>query len=379
MGAILSDWLWGKYKTIMILSVVYCLGHLALALDETRMGLAIGLSLIAIGSGGIKPCVSAHVGDQFGPQNKHLLSRVFSWFYFSINLGSFLSTLLTPLLLDKYGPSVAFGLPGGLMILATFVFWLGRNSFIHIPAGGAQFIKQSFSGEGLRALLKLSTIYIFIAVFWALFDQTGSAWVLQAEKMNRNLFGFELYSSQIQAINPLLILLFIPIFTYGLYPLINRVFPLTPLRKIGLGLFVAAIAFAITAHAEGLISMGQRPTIAWQILAYAIITAAEVLVSITALEFSYTQAPHAMKSIVMALFFFSVSLGNAFTAVVNYFILNPDQTSKLAGAEYFWFFTFVMLAAAILYILVAKGYKEKTYIHGEPALDEPIDAEQGQP
>ena len=82
LGALIADALWGKYKTILLLSVVYCGGHLALALDETRMGLAIGLGLIAIGSGGIKPCVSAHVGDQFGKKNSGLLEKVFGWFYF---------------------------------------------------------------------------------------------------------------------------------------------------------------------------------------------------------------------------------------------------------------------------------------------------------
>jgi POT family proton-dependent oligopeptide transporter len=75
LGAIVSDAWWGKYSTILRVSIIYCLGHLALALDETRLGLAVGLSLIAIGSGGIKPCVTAHVGDQFGTQNQHLLSR----------------------------------------------------------------------------------------------------------------------------------------------------------------------------------------------------------------------------------------------------------------------------------------------------------------
>jgi proton-dependent oligopeptide transporter, POT family len=65
LGALLADIFLGKYRTIIGLSIVYCLGHLALALDETRVGLAVGLTLIAIGSGGIKPCVTAHVGDQF--------------------------------------------------------------------------------------------------------------------------------------------------------------------------------------------------------------------------------------------------------------------------------------------------------------------------
>lgn len=87
-GSILADWLLGKYRTIFWLSCVYCLGHAALAMDETRTGLLLGLGLIAIGAGGIKPCVSSHVGDQFGASNQHLMSRVFGWFYLSINAGT---------------------------------------------------------------------------------------------------------------------------------------------------------------------------------------------------------------------------------------------------------------------------------------------------
>ncbi len=150
VGALLGDAVLGKYRTILFLSIVYCFGHLALALDHTRLGLTLGLGLIALGAGGIKPCVSANVGDQFGASNQHLLTRVFSWFYFSINFGSSFSTLLIPWLLDPYspspsqaehwpawlvrileklhGPQIAFGTPGILMFVATVIFWLGRKS-----------------------------------------------------------------------------------------------------------------------------------------------------------------------------------------------------------------------------------------------------------
>ena len=364
-GAILSDALLGKYRTIIALSLVYCLGHLALALDETRLGLSLGLTLIAIGAGGIKPCVSAHVGDQFGKSNQHLLAKVFSWFYFSINLGAFASTLLTPLLLENFGPSVAFGVPGALMFLATIVFWMGRNKFVHIPAGGWAFVQETFSGEGLRALGKLASIYVFIAMFWALFDQTGSAWVLQAEDMDRTLFGYEVLSSQIQAANPLLIMILIPIFSYGIYPAIDRVFKLTPLRKMSIGFFIASLSFAVSAWIEQQIVLGYRPSIVWQLLAYVILTSAEVMVSITGLEFSYTQAPRRMKSIVMAAFFLSVSLGNLFTSAVNLFIQNDDGSVKLQGADYYWFFTAMMFATAVVFVFVASLYRERTYVQDE--------------
>lgn len=361
-GALLADIFWGKYKTILTLSLVYCAGHLALALDDTRMGLALGLTLIAIGSGGIKPCVSAHVGDQFGSKNSHLLPKIFSWFYFSINFGSFFSTLLTPWLLENYGPHFAFGLPGILMFLATVMFWMGRNKFVHIPAGGKAFISEVFSKEGIAILLKLSIIYSFVAMFWSLYDQTGSAWVLQAEKMDKNFMGIEWLSSQIQAFNPILVMAFIPLINFGIYPMINKVFPLTPLRKIGLGFFVTVPSFLIPAYIESMIQAGQTPNIAWQLLAYVVITAAEVMVSITCLEFSYTQAKNTMKSMVMAFFLISVSIGNLFTSAVNYFIQNPDGSSKLPGAQYYNFFAILMLITAVLFIPVAKWYKERVYI-----------------
>jgi POT family proton-dependent oligopeptide transporter len=367
LGALLSDIWLGKYRTILFFSLIYCLGFLALSLDSTRLGLGAGLVLIAIGSGIIKPCVSANVGDQFGKTNEHLMGKIYGWFYFSINLGAFISTLLVPVLLEKYNPRVAFGTPAVFMLLATIAFWLGRDRFVHVPAAGLGFIKETFSGEGLRAIGKLCIIYVFIAMFWALFDQMDSAWVLQAEQMNRNWLGRQWLSAQIVAVNPLMIMILIPVFSFVIYPAINRVFRLTPLRKISIGLFVAASVFVISAWIETKIIAGGKPSIGWLILAYLILTSAEVMVSITCLEFSYTQAPKKMKSFIMAVFFLSITLGNAFTAVVNIFIRNEDGSSKLEGAAYFWFFAIMMLLTAVIFVPVAACYKEKTYIQDETA------------
>src|SRR5438445_2493993 len=151
LGAFLGDAVLGKFRTILFLSIVYCFGHLALAIDHTRFGLAIGLGLIALGAGGIKPCVSANVGDQFGASNQHLLPRVFSWFYFSINFGSAFSTILIPELLERFGPKIAFGTPGVFMFIATVVFWFGRRKFVHItPAGARNYVKEIFHHEHLE-------------------------------------------------------------------------------------------------------------------------------------------------------------------------------------------------------------------------------------
>ena len=329
-GALLSDVFLGKYRTIILLSIVYCLGHAALACmgvaGNSPYFLFAGLLMICIGSGGIKPCVSAHVGDQFGAGNFHLLTKIYNWFYFSINFGSFFSTLLTPWLLEWYGPHVAFGVPGVLMAIATFMFWLGRKKFIHVPAGGLKFFKELFSKDGLMALIKLIPLYLFIALFWALYDQTGSSWIMQAEKMNLHFMGIDWLESQVQAVNPILILLYIPLFTFLVYPLIHRFFPLTPLRKIGIGLFLVALAFGLITLIQSWIDAGDRPSIVWQLLAYAIITAAEIMISIVGLEFSYTQAPKNMKSMIMALYLLAVFVGNIFTAKINHFIQIPSSS-----------------------------------------------------
>lgn len=357
-GALLADGLLGKYRTIIFLSLIYCLGHFVLAIDNTRMGLLLGQALIAMGAGGIKPCVSAHIGDQFCIANKHLMTKVYSWFYFTINFGAFMAMLIIPWLLEHYGAALAFAVPGLLMLLATITFWSGRYRFVHIQPAGINFVKEMFSQVGIKSLGKLASIYAFIAVFWALFDQTGSSWIVQAQKMNRMVFGFELLPSQIQAANPLLIMLLVPLFSYRVYPFLNRFFVLTALRKMTIGLFITVIAFVITSFIQMQLDTGLVPHISFQLLAYGLLTSAEVMVSITCLEFSYTQAPKTMKSFVMAFYFLSVAIGNLFTSAVNFFIQNDDGSSKLAGANYFLFFTGLMLITAVFFLLVSRRYKE---------------------
>jgi POT family proton-dependent oligopeptide transporter len=266
-------------------------------------------------------------------------------------------------LLNRYGPRWAFGTPGILMVIATIIFWMGRKNFVHIPPVGARNYLREFSNlETLKALGNLLIVVPFVAMFWALWQQNFSSWVVQSKSMDRHLFGHEWLPSQIQTANPIFILLMLPLFSYVIYPVIDRVFKLTPLRKIGMGLFSVVVAFLIVGWIQMRIDMGERPNISWQILAFMVLTAAEVMVSVTYLEFCYTQAPKKMKSLVMCTYLGAVSLGNVFTAAVNFFIQNPDGTVKLAGAGYFFFFAGVMFVTAILFMLVAGFYRGKTYI-----------------
>jgi len=400
VGAVLADAVFGKFKVVLWLSIVYCGGHAALALIgspvahaiEPRYLLAIGLILIALGAGGIKPCVSTNVGDQFGETNKHLLTRVFNWFYFSINAGSFISTLLIPWLLEPYtasesfkasspsmaaflgsprlhSPDVAFGLPGVFMLIATIFFWAGRKKFVHIPpVGMKKYAAEIFNKETLKIIGNVLIPVPFIAVFWALWQQNFSSWIVQAESMDRHFLGIDWLSSQIQTVNPIFILIMLPLFSYWLYPFIEKVVPLTPLRKIGAGLFVTAGSFFLVAVIQKWIDAGAKPSITWQIWAFVILTAGETLVSPTHLEFSYTQGPVKLKSLIMCTYLLAVSLGNQLTAAVNFFIQNPDGSVKLQGASYFMFFVWVMLGTAVLFAIITPFYKGRTYLQDQAAV-----------
>jgi len=178
--------------------------------------------------------------------------------------------------------------------------------------------------------------------------------------------------AQMQFANSLLVVILIPTFAYVVYPALNRLWAMTPLRKIGIGMVVTAASFLVPIWIETQIQKGQQPSIGWQFFAYIFLTAGEILVSIPALEFAYTQAPKKMKSLIQSINLLSIALGNIFSALVNHVIENPDGTSKLPGASYYVFFAIAMMVTTLLFIPVARRYKQREYIQDEsPAEAQP--------
>lgn len=367
-GAILADACLGKYPTIILLSLVYCLGHATLALDLNRTGIFIGLSLIAIGSGGIKPCVSAHLGDQFDERSASLLEKVFSWFYLGINLGAFVATLLIPYLLERYSPHIAFGVPGILMGIATLVFWSGRTKYTFVPPIGIRnYLKVWRTTEGTRAFRNLTLFFIQISMFWSLFDQSASTWVLQAEHMDLTisvpwLGEITVLPSQIQSLNPLFILILVPLFSRIVYPIWSHRFSTSMPGKICAGMVLATISFGVCSLVEIWIQSGSMPSIFWHVFAYILLTAAEVLVSVTALEFSYTQAPPELKSSMMSFYLLSVALGNAITVAINYLFAVFNLPTAGSGISYYLTFTALMLLTSIAFRITTRSYIPRTYV-----------------
>ncbi len=379
LGGWIADRFWGRYRTILWISFAYVLGHAVLALWETRTGLFVGLALIATGAGGIKPCVSAFVGDQFGPEQQPLMQRVYGWFYWSINLGSAAAYTVIPQLRSEYGPSAAFALPGVFMAIALAVFWAGTRHYVMSPPSGpnphgflrvvADAARKLGTGspgqhwldgarerhpaeavEGAKAVFRIMGVFAAVTLFWALFDQKSSSWVIQARQLDPDVGFRTLLPEQLQAANPFLVMTLIPLFAWGVFPFLERRgVSLAPLRKMTAGMFVTVLSFAAAAVVQTLVDEGRAPNILWQLPQYVLLTVGEVLVSVTGLEFSYTQAPRAMRSTIMSIWFLTVFLGNLLTAVVTNLV-------RLEGAAYFWFFAALMLAAAIAFRLVARRY-----------------------
>ncbi len=388
-GGWLSDRWIGRYHTILWLSFGYVAGHATIALFEGKWGLYAGMALIALGSGGIKPCVSAFVGDQFTRENEALIEKVYGIFYWMINFGSITSQLLIPKLLVWYGPRVAFGVPGVLMAIALVIYVIGRRHYVKTPPTGpnpnsfsrvvlagltgprkpgqgwAEAARERFpteAVEGAQAALRIVGVFSMVAVFWSLFYQYGSTWVIQAEKMDLMFMGIKWEASQISSFNALFVLLLVPAFTYGLYPWLEKLgWKVTPLRKMTAGMFISSLSFLSATAVELAINAGSHPNVMWQALQYLFISIGEVLVSVTGLEFAYTQAPASMKSTIMGFWFVAIAVGNLLTAWVAR--VNPFQ-----GSTFFLFFAGLMFVASVIFALIARRYTPRAFVPASESL-----------
>jgi len=446
MGGIVSDNYLGKFHTILDLSLVYVVGNLILSVtsipgltgDPPKLwGAIIGLALIALGTGGIKPCVSSFGGDQIDASNAVLLQLYFSLFYFSINTGSVLSTIVTPILRstpclgsDTCFP-LAFGIPGALMVVATVIFVAGRPRYQSIAPEKNVFVKVCASifyslsaaccgpsiqeepvrleehssgedGEGagedrvqnpgviqapsshwmdrskprygndfvedVKAFLRILLVLTPAPFFWTLFDQSASKWVKQATEMDRRVIG-EIYlpPDLMQVCNPLFILLLIPVFEKLVYPALRKLFAVRPLQRMGIGLILTVLSFAVAGILQIWIDKGrfeEDPSdpdctrcckencinIMAQIPQYLILTAGEVMFSITGLEFAYSQAPKTLKSVCSAYWLLTVAVGNLLVIII------AGSDLFRSRAHEFFFYAGMLLLVALVFFLLARRY-----------------------
>ncbi len=456
LGAWLSDKLIGRYHTILWVSLFYCAGHGVLACSDFAGGvhgkmvcLYIGLALIAFGSGGIKPCVSAFMGDQFKPEQSHLMQKAYGAFYWAINFGSFFSFLVIPFVKNRHGYSAAFAVPGILMGIATFVFWLGTKKYVRVPpshetkSGGFipiffsayanrtssgfgpllnilttlgaplfiivtltivaftpmkpvtraigwaavictalwyasvlvtsllgkfdpgdnfwQAARKRYSEKEISAARSVSPILFVLAlipVFWSLFDQTNSTWVLQGEKMvPTNILGLEIGAEQMQSMNPLIVMILVPLFTLGIYPRMGKF--ASPLRRMSYGMFFAVVSYLVVAALQKQIEAGAQLSIMWQTVPYIVLTAAEVLLSTTGLEFAFREASAELKSTIMSFWLLTVTVGDLFVVGITKLFSEAGAGNHAASvsADRFLLYAGLTFVVAILFSVIASTYK----------------------
>uniref|UniRef100_A0A8C1SH13 Solute carrier family 15 member 2 n=1 Tax=Cyprinus carpio TaxID=7962 RepID=A0A8C1SH13_CYPCA len=444
LGALIADSWLGKFKTIIYLSIVYVIGHVVKSVGaipdvgDSTLHIAlsmVGLVLIAFGTGGIKPCVAAFGGDQFDEENTEERTKFFSIFYMSINAGSVLSTIVTPILRgdvkcfggDCY--ALAFGVPAALMVIALVVFISGSGLYKKSPPEGNVLVRVckciGFAIQNrwrnskkspkkshwldwaeekypkrliqeIKMVFRVLVLYIPLPMFWALFDQQVQDYIYPLRKMavGMILAAIAFCAATVVEINVIVLHFCLRIFDFCRF--INTHTENINIT-VGTDEFYAAANYGISQNISvprgeyngvacetnsnqyhidlGLLDFGAFYTvvlskvgdrvqflmediqannihITWQIPQYVFLTAGEVMFSITGLEFSYSQAPASMKSVLQAGWLMTVAFGNVIVLIV------AEGAGMEQWAE-FLLFAGLLVAVSIIFSIMAYFY---TYV-----------------
>ncbi|GAX15278.1 proton-dependent oligopeptide transporter, POT family [Fistulifera solaris] len=302
----------------------------------------------------------------------------FAYFYFCINLGALTSISTIPLLRAHYGFRAAFFTPLVFMILAMtlfvskrkeyvhhlpekvgssllttcrYTFWLFRRNLVHsypslasrLPflAPGSlsdyRVLQNSLDDdtqatpenevtvdddgsseqqlEDAAQALHVLPIMMMLPIFWALYDQQSSVWTLQAQRMK--LHGLQ--PEQLNIINPMQIMVFIPLFDKVIYPALRqRHVNIEPLRRMSWGMLLAAASFVISGLVENAIQNAPPNSVDvfWQLPQITVLAIAEIFLSVTGLEFAYATSPERLKTFLMGVFLLTTAVGDMFSGVL---------------------------------------------------------------
>ncbi|PCH91131.1 MAG: MFS transporter, partial [Bacteroidetes bacterium] len=366
-GGILADRVLGQKKAVMIGGLFLCLGHGTLAIDS-QMAFMIGLMLIIIGVGLLKPNISTMVGGLY-KEGDERRDKGFSIFYIGINIGAAAASIIVGLVAAKWGWHYGFGLAGIGMALGQVIFMSGQKHLIGVGdkpssiadpndvsigqlfgnlfkaplqmvitavlmAGSVYVLVMESWGYGLLFMfLSLVTgmmlmiyqdidkiekdryvvlllSFILVIVFWGAFEQAGGLMNIYTEqKTNRMVFGMEFPAAIMQAFNPLyIILLGVPIagFWYR-WKLMGK--EASSLFKMVIGLMIMGSGFLFMTAASLEYERVGESALIWLALAYLLHTIGELCASPVALSFITKIAPVKYASLMMGVYFASTGLG----------------------------------------------------------------------
>jgi POT family proton-dependent oligopeptide transporter len=228
--------------------------------------------------------------------------------------------------------------------------------------------------NGVRAVLSILIVFALVTPFHSLFDQKATEWVIQGKQMaipaweiNLGPLGIwetNFLPTHIQAFNPLLVMILIPFNNLVLYPFLQRRgYTPTTLRRMTWGIVFSGFAWVVAGGLQVVLEGGDKITILWQIAPYVLLTFGEVLVSATGLEFAYSQAPLAMKGVIMSFWNLTTTVGGLWVLLVDAGIKNTTVTSAITSTGIsptvfrMFFFAGFAFAAAIVFKLYVRRYK----------------------
>jgi POT family proton-dependent oligopeptide transporter len=363
-GGWIADRYLGKYATIVLFSLPYILGHVILGY-ENFYALAIALTLLAMGSGVIKPNISPLMGmtyDQYRPGQEQLRSNAFGIYYMAINIGAGISQIAVPWIRTNYNYWMAFLFPAVLMAVAFVIFAVGK------PFYAREVISRKPKSAEESALQwkvvgQVGMLFLLVMFFWAIFDQSGSTWIYFAQDyMNRDLFlfGYQIDVEMMQALNSILIVTLLPLTTILWTALDTRGIRVRATDKMIIGFLLTAACMGVMAFAgymagpagpDGVLPPEHRMSIRWQALAYLLITVAEILISVTGLELAFVAAPRSMTGFVTSIWFLAVGMGNLIVNV-PFSWLYP----VMAPGNYFAMLTTLLVAVAVGFFFIGRRF-----------------------
>lgn len=206
-----------------------------------------------------------------------------------------------------------------------------------------------------RTLLRILLLYLPLPFFYTLYEQQGSRWIFQANRMDGNIRICMIEPDQITMLNSVLVLVFIPLFNFTVYPLLGKIGIRRPLQKMATGGMTVAIAFLLSAWIEFKIESSPEKSvnILWLVPQLVALSVGEVMFCVPGYEFSYEQAPESMKSIVQAIWISTVSFGNLFLLFIVKLSLFKSQ------AHEFILFAAIMIVAMLIFIYLACKFKSR--------------------
>jgi POT family proton-dependent oligopeptide transporter len=208
-----------------------------------------------------------------------------------------------------------------------------------------------------RSIVPVLGVFTFVPAFWSLFEQSNSTWVLQGAKMVPfKLLGVSIGAEQMQSLNPLLVMILIPILTWGIYPLVEKMgVKVTQLRRMVLGLALTALSYVMVGWLQHRLESGETLSLGWQAVSYVILTTGEVLISTTGLEFAYTQSASSMKSTMMSFWLLTVAIGNLLVTTITQ--IGGGHGDESVTAERFYQYAAITAVATVLLAIVAMRYR----------------------